>query len=53
MPKARWIISSDNVKNSITGKKGDSAAVYSDEDLKRRQAAAKAAGVELKVRKVS
>ncbi len=48
----KWIISSDDVKNSITGKKGDSALVHSEADLKRRQAEAKKAGVKLDVREV-
>lgn len=47
----KWILSAD-VPNPLTGQNGDSALVYSQEDLDRRLAAAKAAGVHTSVREV-
>lgn len=48
--KKRWIISSPNVRNSVTGEEGDSAIVHNKEDLERRLKAARDAGVRVNVR---
>ncbi|GAA4307851.1 hypothetical protein ACFQY7_00095 [Actinomadura luteofluorescens] len=46
----KWILSAD-VPNSVTGERGDSALIHDKADLDRRLAAARKAGVKVKVRK--
>ena len=55
MARKKWIISAPDVPNPLKGKdgKGDSAAVYSKADLKRRLAAAREAGVQVDVRETT
>ena len=54
MRKAKYILSSPDVPNPLKGKggKGDAISVYDDADLKRRQAAAKKAGIRTSVRRI-
>jgi hypothetical protein len=47
-----WHISSDEIKNPVTGKKGASAVVHSQAEADKRVREAKAAGVKLNVKKV-
>ena len=55
MKKAKYILSSPDVKNPLKGKagKGDAISVYDDADLNRRVTAAKKAGVRVSVRKLN
>jgi hypothetical protein len=51
MGNAKYILKTDDVPNPLKGKngKGDAISVYDDADLRRRLAAAEAAGVKVNV----
>lgn len=51
MPK-RYILSSPDIPNQITGEPGAKALVHGKADLRRREKAAKKAGVRVNVRRV-
>jgi hypothetical protein len=53
MGRPKYILESPDVPNPLKDKggKGDHALVYSDEDLKRRTDAAKAAGIKVNVKR--
>lgn len=46
----KWIITAPNSRNTVTGKKGDSALVHDKADLERRLKAARDAGEKVTVR---
>lgn len=56
MPKAKYVLTAHNHQGPVEkalGQKGSLVAVYDDADLKRRQDAAKAAGVRTSVRRAT